>query len=107
MPIAINSILLVSPLSLVSHEALRPRKRFLVVIIMLNVLIAVVSDSYDGAMIKSRRIHHRARLESIAEIDAFITDMKQLKYFKHVTIFVGGTIWLYAGLCFVGVSYPS
>jgi len=73
---------------------------------MLNVLIAVVSDSYDGAMAKSRRIYHRARLESIAEIDALITALKQIKYIKNIIVFVGGTLLLYGTLCSIGIAMP-
>ena len=41
---------------------------FVVVICMLNVLIAIVSDSYDNAMVKSPELYYRSRLELIAEI---------------------------------------
>lgn len=39
---------------------------------MLNVLIAVVSDTYDFAIKKARSLFHRTRLECVAEIDALI-----------------------------------
>jgi hypothetical protein len=46
-----------------------------VVIILLNVLIAVVSDSYFYAKTKARQLFLRARLELIAELDALgLTD---------------------------------
>merc|ERR1711904_30105 len=38
-------------------------------ILMLNVLIAVVSDSYDYARIRSQKIFLRSRLERTAEFD--------------------------------------
>merc|ERR1711904_157941 len=38
-------------------------------ILMLNVLIAVVSDSYDFARIRSHKIFLRTRLERTAEFD--------------------------------------
>jgi hypothetical protein len=41
---------------------------FMIVIVMLNVLIAIVSDSYDAAMVKSTELFWRARLELVAEI---------------------------------------
>jgi hypothetical protein len=44
--------------------------RFFVVIILLNVLIAVVSDSYSYAKTKARQLFLRSRLELIAELDA-------------------------------------
>ena len=41
---------------------------FIVVVCMLNVLIAIVSDSYDNAMVKSPELYYRSRLGLIAEI---------------------------------------
>ena len=41
---------------------------FIVVIIMLNVLIAIVSDSYDAAMSKSDELFWRAKFELITEV---------------------------------------
>ena len=41
---------------------------FIVVIIMLNVLIAIVSDSYDAAMAKSDELYWRAKYELITEV---------------------------------------
>ena len=41
---------------------------FLVVVIMMNVLIAIVSDSYDNAMVRSNELYSRARLELVAEV---------------------------------------
>jgi hypothetical protein len=43
---------------------------FFVVIVMLNVLIAVVSDSYAGAKMKARILFYKSRLELVAELDA-------------------------------------
>ena len=43
---------------------------FLGTIVMLNVLIAVVSDSYDGAIARARGLFLRARLQFVAEMDA-------------------------------------
>jgi hypothetical protein len=45
---------------------------------MLNVLIAVVSDSYDGAMSKAKRVFYHTRLESIAELDSFIKALAKI-----------------------------
>ena len=41
---------------------------FLVVIILLNVLIAVVSDAYDAVLVTSSELFWRTRLELVAEI---------------------------------------
>ncbi|GMI07376.1 hypothetical protein TrVE_jg10077 [Triparma verrucosa] len=41
---------------------------FLVVIILLNVLIAIVSDSYDAVLVTSTELFWRSRLELVAEI---------------------------------------
>ncbi|GMI37981.1 hypothetical protein TeGR_g13421, partial [Tetraparma gracilis] len=41
---------------------------FIIVIVMLNVLIAIVSDSYDNAMVKSTELFWLARLELVAEV---------------------------------------
>ena len=46
---------------------------FIANIMMLNVLIAVVSDSYANAMIKSEVLFRRARLELIAEFDTMFS----------------------------------
>jgi len=46
---------------------------FLANIMMLNVLIAVVSDSYECAIIKSKLLFRRARLELVAEFDTMLT----------------------------------
>jgi hypothetical protein len=40
---------------------------FLMAIIMLNILIAIVSDSYDAAMIRARALFTRAKFEFAAE----------------------------------------
>jgi len=40
----------------------------IVVVVMLNVLIAIVGDSYDNAMSRSDELFWRARLELVAEI---------------------------------------
>ena len=45
---------------------------FVVMILMLNVLIAVVSDSYDFAVIKSVTLFRRARLDLAAEFEAML-----------------------------------
>ena len=42
----------------------------LVVIVMTNVLIAIVSDSYDSAMVRSSELFWRARLELVAEVSS-------------------------------------
>ncbi|GMH84129.1 hypothetical protein TL16_g09825 [Triparma laevis f. inornata] len=41
---------------------------FLVVIILLNVLIAIVSDSYDAVLVTSTELFWRSRLELVAEV---------------------------------------
>ncbi|GMI32866.1 hypothetical protein TeGR_g2991, partial [Tetraparma gracilis] len=41
---------------------------FIIVIVMLNVLIAIVSDSYANAMVKSTELFWLARLELVAEV---------------------------------------
>ncbi|GMI05038.1 hypothetical protein TrVE_jg8199 [Triparma verrucosa] len=41
---------------------------FLVVIILLNVLIAIVSDSYDAVLVNSTELFWQSRLELVAEI---------------------------------------
>jgi succinate dehydrogenase hydrophobic anchor subunit len=41
---------------------------FTVVIVMLNVLIAIVSDSYDAAMVKSAQLFWSARMGLVAEL---------------------------------------
>jgi hypothetical protein len=43
---------------------------FFVVVVMLNVLIAIVSDSYDYALTRSEKLFLRARLVLVAELDA-------------------------------------
>jgi len=43
---------------------------FFVVVVMLNVLIAIVSDSYDFALTRSEKLFLRARLVLVAELDA-------------------------------------
>ena len=42
---------------------------FLVMVMMLNILIAVVSDSYDYAVIRAQRLFLMARLALVAELD--------------------------------------
>merc|ERR1711998_428232 len=46
----------------------------LVVIMMLNVLIAIVSDSYENAMVRSRQLFLRSRLELAAELELILPD---------------------------------
>ncbi|GMH87268.1 hypothetical protein TL16_g10802 [Triparma laevis f. inornata] len=41
---------------------------FLVVIILLNVLIAIISDSYDAVLVTSTELFWRSRLEVVAEL---------------------------------------
>ena len=43
---------------------------FFVVVVMLNVLIAIVSDSYDFALTRAEKLFLRARLVLVAELDA-------------------------------------
>ncbi|GMI20071.1 hypothetical protein TeGR_g7190, partial [Tetraparma gracilis] len=52
---------------------------FIIVIVMLNVLIAIVSDSYDNAMVKSTELFWLARLELVAEVS---TTFKGVSYKK-------------------------
>lgn len=44
--------------------------RFFVVVVMLNVLIAVVSDAYDYSMTRAQQLFLRTRLQLVAELDA-------------------------------------
>jgi hypothetical protein len=41
-----------------------------VVVVMLNVLIAVVSDAYDYSMTRAQQLFLRTRLQLVAELDA-------------------------------------
>merc|ERR1711998_41535 len=41
---------------------------FMVMVLLLNMLIAIVSDSYDYAMIRSKQLFLRARIELAAEL---------------------------------------
>ena len=41
-----------------------------VTVLLLNVLIAVVSDSYDGAQTRAKKLYLAARLEFVARLDA-------------------------------------
>jgi hypothetical protein len=41
----------------------------LIMIVMLNVLIAVVSDGYDGAALKAKQLFFQGKLELVAELD--------------------------------------
>jgi len=41
---------------------------FLVVVVMMNVLITIVSDSYDNTMVRSNELFWRARLELVAGV---------------------------------------
>ena len=41
---------------------------FIMAIVMLNILIAVISDSYEKTMIKSKKLFGRARVQHLAEI---------------------------------------
>ena len=40
---------------------------FVVIVVLLNVLIAIVSDSYDLSMAKAEALYYRSRLELITE----------------------------------------
>ncbi|GMH95099.1 hypothetical protein TrVE_jg10324 [Triparma verrucosa] len=51
---------------------------FLVVIILLNVLIAIVSDSYDAVLVTSTELFWRSRLELVAEITTTFKWLLQL-----------------------------
>ena len=53
---------------------------FIVMILMLNILIAVVSDSYDYAVIKSRQLFCRTRLELAAELDVMLPNARHGRY---------------------------
>jgi hypothetical protein len=50
----------------------------LVVIVMLNVLIAIVSDSYDVAMVKGNELYHFAQFEIIMELQPVVRTFKAL-----------------------------
>ncbi|GMH60849.1 hypothetical protein TrST_g8740 [Triparma strigata] len=51
---------------------------FLVVIILLNVLIAIVSDSYDAVLVTSTELFWRSRLELVAEITTTFKSLLRL-----------------------------
>jgi hypothetical protein len=53
---------------------------FIVVVILLNILIAIVSDSYDNAMVKSTELFWKSRLELVAEIKTVFEVV--LKWYK-------------------------
>eukprot|EP00588_Corethron_pennatum_P003375 CAMPEP_0194288468 /NCGR_PEP_ID=MMETSP0169-20130528/36875_1 /TAXON_ID=218684 /ORGANISM="Corethron pennatum, Strain L29A3" /LENGTH=1100 /DNA_ID=CAMNT_0039035473 /DNA_START=145 /DNA_END=3443 /DNA_ORIENTATION=+ len=55
---------------------------FLVMIILLNVLIAIISDSYDKARINSEKLFGRARIVFVAELTALekLLQPRELKY---------------------------
>eukprot|EP00613_Pedinella_sp_CCMP2098_P042777 CAMPEP_0171793340 /NCGR_PEP_ID=MMETSP0991-20121206/67499_1 /TAXON_ID=483369 /ORGANISM="non described non described, Strain CCMP2098" /LENGTH=385 /DNA_ID=CAMNT_0012403587 /DNA_START=21 /DNA_END=1178 /DNA_ORIENTATION=+ len=51
---------------------------FFVVVVMLNVLIAVVSDAYDYSMTRAQQLFLRTRLQLVAELDSLgLTDHTQ------------------------------
>jgi hypothetical protein len=50
---------------------------FIVVIVMLNVLIAIVGDSYDKSMLHGTRLFGRARVLLVAELFAFERGLQQ------------------------------
>jgi len=62
---------------------------FIVFVVMLNVLIAIVSDSYDAVLVTSTELFWRSRLELIAEITTVFdwllcgAEIKQYKIKKH------------------------
>ena len=64
----------------------------LVVIVMTNVLIAIVSDSYDSAMVRSSELFWRARLELVAEVSS--TFKYVLKCFPTVETYDRWLEWL-------------
>jgi len=45
---------------------------FIIVIVMLNVLIAIVGDSYDATMVKSTELFWRAKVELVAKVSTTI-----------------------------------
>jgi hypothetical protein len=51
---------------------------FIVVIVMLNVLIAIVGDSYDKSMLDATRLFGRARVLFVAELFAFERGLQSL-----------------------------
>ena len=53
----------------------------IVVIVMLNVLIAIVSDSYDYGMVRSRKLFNRSRLEFAAEVEQVLKPPPQSRTF--------------------------
>ncbi|GMH81026.1 hypothetical protein TrLO_g9475, partial [Triparma laevis f. longispina] len=66
-------------------EALFLMYSFLVVIILLNVLIAIVGDSYDAVLVKSTELFWQSRLELVAEITTtfdFVLKGKDLTNWK-------------------------
>jgi len=59
-----------------------------VVIVMLNVLIAIVSDSYDVAMVNSNELYHFAQFEIIMELQPVLSFGHNIKQFFRL-VFVG------------------
>jgi len=76
----------------------------LVVIVLLNVLIAIISDSYDKARINSEKLFGRARIMFVAELTALekLLQPRQLKYSQanneeiaqRKRSFIFGPLWL-------------
>ncbi|GMH90359.1 hypothetical protein TL16_g11745 [Triparma laevis f. inornata] len=66
---------------------------FLVMIILLNVLIAIVSDSYDAVLVNSSQLFWRSRLELVAEIQTtFKGLMKERPFFTRFKRQLGNNV---------------
>ena len=72
----------------------------LMTIIMLNVLIAIVSDSYDSVMIRSKKLFLRAKFQIVADMMLMFPNTIQSKksflyIIQPITEFVCGSCGLY------------
>ena len=71
---------------------------FMVVLVLLNVLIAVASDSYEKCLFRSRNLFGRARVMLISELVSFQSllqeDKSQARYFW----------WIFWGLTFMWIA---
>ena len=88
---------------------------FMVVIVLLNVLIAIVSDSYEKCLIRSQFLFGRARVMILAELISFQNllrkDSRQIKYedsdrntFRKLWMRQRSRGWSKGSLIFFGLS---
>merc|ERR1712023_395540 len=60
----------------------------LMTIIMLNVLIAIVSDSYDSVMIRSKKLFLRAKFQIVADMMLMFPNTIKSEEFKYIGSFL-------------------